>query len=181
MGCTLSQQIGYQELMGSIPGLLVPHNDQNLFYSLCKLESSGVVLSTLNPCSTQLFYVVVSGAVDVLLSGPGIHQIIALTFTAGETIHFFNAKLRSSSLSNIDITEFSECLHNGDIKLALHFNNHLSKAPSQVIGMNKRGFDEFTLRASSNLHAITSFVSMNMADLFLISPIFHTMTTDQVS
>ena len=172
MGCTTSQTFGFNELCNSIPGLLVDKDDQNLFYSLCKLETAGTISNILTPSSTQLFYVVISGEVNVLLSGLGIKPITAVTFTVGETIHFFNAKLRGTSM---EYTEFGECLQNDHIKLSLHFNGH-----SRVIGMNRRGFDEFVMKASSRLNAITSFVSMNMADFFLISPIFQTMTTEQV-
>ena len=175
MGCTESHDFGFYELCKSIPGLLVDKDDQKLFYSLCKLESPGTISNILTPSSTQLFYVVVSGEVNVLLSGPGIKIITAMTFMEGETIHFFNAKLRCPSLTNV-YSEFGECLRNDYIKLSLRF----ASSHGRVIGMNRRGFDEFTLKASANIHAITSFVSMNMADLFLISPIFQTMTTEQV-
>ena len=92
MGCTVSQLYGFDELCNSIPGLLVDKDDHNLFYSLCKLETAGNISNILNPSSTQLFYVVVTGEVNVLLSGPRIKPISAVTFSAGETIHFFNAK-----------------------------------------------------------------------------------------
>jgi hypothetical protein len=103
---------------------------------------------------------------------------VVTTFGAGETIHFFNAPLKGNAgLSTFEYAD--ECLRNGDIKLSLTFRS-VGKSAGKVIGIDKRGMDEFLLKAKSNTHALTSFVHMNMVSLFLGSPFCKTMTPEQV-
>lgn len=181
MGNSNTREIGYRELASSIPGSLIREVDLKLFYSLCKIETVGKLSNILHPSSSQLFYVVISGEIQIQLTGPDIKTITATTFTSGETIHFFNAKLRSNTLTKFEFSEFGECLRNGDIKLALHFKNtNNNKTPAKVIGIDRRSFDEFILKAQSNIHAITSFVNLNMTELFQSSAVFKAMTTEQV-
>lgn len=175
MGCSDSKLlVGYQELRSSIPGSLVHEKDFHLFYSLCKVESERTMKNILHPSSSQLIYVVISGEVHVNLSIPGGKVISATTFSAGETIHFFNAKLHYHSNY-----EFSECLRNGELKLSLHFKSLPNKV-ARVIGMDRRGFDEFTLKASSNIFVLTSFLRMNMMELFQSAVLFQNLTVEQV-
>ena len=178
MGSSNSKVLGYRQLRNSIPGLLVEEKDFSLFYSLCKIETSRTISNVLYPSSTQLFYVVLSGEVYVQLSVTGSKQIQASTFTVGETIHFFNAKLRTNS-ANFEFNDAGDCLRNGDVKLSLHFKSYAA-SPARVIGMDRRGYDEFKLKSRSNIYAITSFVNMNMTEYFQTSTSFQTMTAKQV-
>lgn len=178
MGSSNSKVLGYRQLRNSIPGLLVEEKDFSLFYSLCKIETSRTISNVLYPSSTQLFYVVLSGEVYVQLSVTGSKPIQSTTFTVGETIHVFNAKLRTNS-ANFEFTDAGDCLRNGDVKLSLHFKSYAT-SPARVIGMDRRGYDEFKLKSRSNIYAITSFVNMNMAEFFQTSTSFQTMTAKQV-
>lgn len=148
MGCTSSILLGYQELRDSIPGSLVNENDFNMFHSICKVEFAGTMSNILQPSSTQLFYVVISGEVVVYLSAHDNKRTLVTSFCAGETIHFFNAKINTNPRSNFDFSDWG-CIKNGDIKLSLHLKR-LSNVPALVIGMDRKGFDEFMLKAHAN-------------------------------
>lgn len=180
MGCTTSQDLSYQELHYSIPGLLVENDDRELFFSMCKIDRETSISGVLRPSPTQLFYVVVSGEVNVLLSAPNVQSRVVQTFTAGETIHFFNSPIQCSSSSYMPLRVPEYCISNSDIKLSLQLRR-TSTASSQVIGMHRKRYEEFSMKAVSNIHAITSFVNMSMVDLFLNSPLFLSMTMEQVS
>jgi hypothetical protein len=137
--------------------------------------------TVLQPNANQLFYVVITGEVVVQLSCPTVKSVNATTFTAGETIHFFNAPLRGNSgLPAFEYSDFGECLRNGDIKLALTFKSE-PKETARVIGIDRRGMDEFLLKARSNVYALTNFLNIDMVNLFLGSPCFRTMTLEQVT
>jgi hypothetical protein len=180
MGIQASKKVGFNELRDSIPGSLVPDQDFELFYSLCKVESMRAISTVLHPSPSQLFFVVVSGELHVQLSGPELknHKAVTATvFTPGETIHFFNLPLRSGNVTNFD---FGECLRNGDIKLALHFKS-VNKAVPRVIGIDRRAYDQFVVTAKSNMHQLNSFVGLNILDLVAKSPFFKTITPEQVS
>jgi hypothetical protein len=180
MGSSPSKSVGYKELKCSIPGSLVHEEDFGLFYSLCRIESQRTISAALLPSSNQLFFVVISGEVIVQLSSPRVKSVIATTFTAGETIHFFNAHLKGNSgLQAFEYSDFGECLRNGDIKLSLSFRSE-PKTTARVIGIDRRGMDEFFLRAKCNIHSLWSFANLNIASLFVTSPFFKTMTAEQV-
>ena len=175
MGGSSSSMVGFRDLRNSIPGSLVSEDDFDTFYSLCKVESVRTISNMLSPSSSQLFYVVLSGEVVVQLSGHDIKSMEATTFSAGETIHFFNSPLKVSS----GLVTVEECLRNGDIKLSLQFRGSHKVTP-RVIGMDRRGFDEFSIRAKSNIHAVASFMNLNVEELFGKSPFFKTMSKEQV-
>lgn len=178
MGCSNSQLLlGYQELRSSITGSLVDEKDFHLFYSLCKVESERTMKTCLYPSPSQLIYVVISGEVHVNLSIPGGKLISATIFTAGETIHFFNAKLHDHS--NFELSDMAECLRNDEVKLSLYFKSLPNKV-ARVIGIDRRAFDEFTLKASSNILVLTSFLRMNMMELFQSAVLFQNLTAEQV-
>jgi hypothetical protein len=180
MGNSSSTVVGYRELRSSLPGSLVHDEDFQLFYSLCKIESARAMSSVLYPSPTQLFFVVISGEVLVQLSNKEVKPTTATAFPAGETIHFFNATLRGgSTIFSQEYSDAGECLRNGDIRLALHFRN-VGKATAKVIGIDRRGFDEFMIRAKSNTHAVASFLNMSMVELFNASPFCRTLTAEQV-
>lgn len=174
MGSSSSKGVGFRELRSSLPGSLVHEEDFNLFHSLCKIETARAISTVLQPSATQLFFAVISGEVSVILSSPDLKPTTATNFSAGETIHFFNAPLKGSN-----ITDSGECLRNGDIKLTLQFKSS-AKIVAKVIGIDRRGFDEFMVRAQSNTHAIASFLNMNMVELFNSSPFCRTLTPEQV-
>lgn len=179
MGNQFSAKVGYHELRDSIPGSLVSDQDFELFYSLCKVETVRTISTSLHPSPSQLFFVVVSGEVNVLLTCPELkHQkaAVATTFRTGETIHFFNIGLRVSNGTGFD---FGECLKNGDVKLALHFKS-TQKAAAKVIGMDKRAFEVFSVKAKCNLYALSSFLNLNVVDIAARSPFFKTISPEQV-
>jgi hypothetical protein len=180
MGNSSSSVVGYRELRSSLPGSLVHEEDFQLFYSLCKIETARTMSTVLYPSPTQLFFVVISGEVLVQLSNKEVKPTIATAFSVGETIHFFNATLRGgSTIFSLEYSDAGECLRNGDIRLALHFRN-VGKATAKVIGIDRRGFDEFMIRCKSNAHAIASFLNMSMVELFNASPFCRTLTAEQV-
>jgi hypothetical protein len=180
MGNSSSSVVGYRELRSSLPGSLVHEEDFKLFYSLCKVESARTMSSVLYPSPTQLFFVVISGDVLVQLSNKDIKPTTVTAFSVGETIHFFNATLRGgSTIFSLEYSDAGECLRNGDVKLALQFRN-VGKATAKVIGIDRRGFDEFMIRAKSNTHAVASFLNMRMVELFSTSPFCRTLTPEQV-
>lgn len=179
MGIQASKRVGYNELRESIPGSLVPDQDFDLFYSLCKVESMRTISTVLNPNPNQLFFVVVSGEVHVQLTSPELKNQKAVTatiFTPGETIHFFNLPLKPGTVTNFD---FGECVRNGDIKLALHFKT-VNKSVARVIGIDRRSYDQFVVTARSNMHQLNSFLGLNILDIVAKSPFFKTITPDQV-
>jgi hypothetical protein len=180
MGSSPSKSVGYKELKSSIPGSLVHEEDFALFYSLCKVESQRTISPSLQPSAHQLFFVVITGEVIVQLSSSRMKNVTATTFTAGETIHFFNAPLKGhTSLPTFEYADSGECMRNGDIKLSLSFRSD-PKTIAQVIGIDRRGMDEFFLRAKCNVHTLWSFANLNVANMFATSPFFKTMTADQV-
>jgi hypothetical protein len=180
MGNSSSSVVGYRELRSSLPGSLVHEEDFQLFHSLCKIETVRTMSTVLYPSPTQLFFVVVSGEVLVQLSNKNVKPTTATAFSVGETIHFFNATLRGgSTIFSLEYSDAGECLRNEDIKLALHFRN-VGKATAKVIGIDRRGFDEFMIRAKSNTHAVASFLNMSMVELFNSSPYCRTLTAEQV-
>jgi hypothetical protein len=181
MGNSASKSVGYKELRSSIPGSLVHEEDYKLFYSLCKVESQRTISALLQPSASQLFYVVIAGEVVAQLSCPNVKSVTATTFTVGETIHFFNAPLKGhTTLPTFEYSEFGECMRNGDIKLAFNFKSQ-PKQTTRVIGIDRRGMDEFLLKAKSNVYALASFLNISMVTLFQSSPFFRTMTVEQVS
>lgn len=180
MGNQFSAKVGYHELRDSIPGSLVADQDFELFYSLCKVDTVRTMSTFLHPSPSQLFFVVVAGEVNVLLTCPELrHQkaAVATTFRTGETIHFFNIGLRVSNGTGFD---FGECLRNGDVKLALHFKS-TQKAAAKVIGLDKRAFEIFSVKAKCNLHALHSFLSLSVVDITARSPFFKTIAPEQVT
>jgi hypothetical protein len=180
MGNSSSSVAGYRELRSSLPGSLVHEEDFQLFYSLCKIETARTMSTVLYPSPTQLFFVIISGEVLVQLSNKNVKPTTATAFSVGETIHFFNATLRGgSTISSLEYSDAGECLRNEDIKLALHFRN-VDKATAKVIGIDRRSFDEFMIRAKCNTHAVASFLNMSMVELFNSSPYCRTLTAEQV-
>jgi len=174
------RKIGFAELRDSIPGGFVPEQDMELFYSKCKVESARTMTNALCPCPTQLFYVVVSGEVHVQMCSPDTKNkvITAATYVAGEMIHFFNSPTECN-VSRLDYNEFGECLRNGDVKLALHFN-HNHKNTGRVIGIDQRAYDEFTVSANGNLHNLSAFLGLNIANITRKTPFFKAITPEQV-
>jgi hypothetical protein len=177
------KKVGYQELRESIPGSMVPDQDFDLLYKLCKVESAGAITTLLHPSPSQMFFVVVSGEVSVQLTSPALKalkadHVTAVTYTRGEVIHFFNAAIRMPGTIDFD---FGECLHSGEVKMALHFK-HISaaKAVSRVIGIDKKGVAELLLQSKSNLKQFCSFVDMNFVKIAQKSPYFKTITHEQV-
>jgi hypothetical protein len=180
MGNSSSSVVGYRELRSSLPGSLVHEEDFQLFFSLCKIETARTISTALYPSPTQLFFVVISGEVLVQLSNKSVKPTAATAFSVGETIHFFNATLRGgSAIFSLEFSDAGECLRNGDIKLSLQFRN-TGKATAKVVGIDRRGFDEFMIRAKSNTHAVASFLNMSMVKLFNTSPYCRTLTAEQV-
>lgn len=180
MGNKPSHRVGYQELRESIAGSLVGDQDFELFYSLCKVETVRTISNILHPSLSQLFFVVVSGEVSVQLTSTNLKQksITALTYFPGETIHFFNSSVLPSS-TNFEFNDIGECFRNGDIKLSLIFKSY-PKSVARVIGMDRRAFDEMLLTAKTNLHALTSFVGLNLGDIAQKSPYLRAITLEQV-
>jgi len=183
MGGIQSHRVGFEALRDSIPGALVPEQDFELFYSKCKIETARTFSSVVYPSHTQLFFVVISGEVCVQLSTFDAKEaknkvVTAATYVAGEVIHFFCAPTICSAPSSFEINEFGECLCNGDIKLALHFNNN--KDTGRVIGMDQRSFDEFKVSANGNLHNLTSFLELNLASIVKTTNPFKAITAQQV-
>lgn len=180
MGVSSSNMVGFRELRSSIPGSLVHEEDFQTFYNLCKVETPRTMSTVLHPSPTQLFLVVISGEIVVQLSGPDVKLVQGTTFSTGETIHFFNAPLKGiSTLASFEHSDFGECVRNGDAKLSLHFRS-VGNVGAKVIGIDRRGFDEFMIRARSNTHTLASFVNLNMVNLFEMSPFCKTLTPEQV-
>eukprot|EP01032_Pedospumella_encystans_P017007 gene17007-19384_t len=182
-GIHSSHKVGFEALRDSIPGALVPEQDFELFYSKCKIETARTFSSAVYPSQTQLFFVVVSGEVCVQLctfdAKEGRNKVVtAATYVAGEVIHFFCAPTICSAPSSFEINEFGECLCNGDIKLALHFNSH--KDTGRVIGMDQRSFDEFKASANGNLHNLISFLELNLASIVKTTNPFKAITAQQM-
>ena len=176
------KKVGYSELRESIPGSLVSDHDFKLFYSLCRIESARTISTLLHPSSTQLFFVVISGEVEVHLTNTELKNrpILATVFRPGEVIHFFNIPLKSNSVvANIATFEMGECLQNGNIKMSLHFSNGLNST-ARVIGMDRTGLNEFLITAQNNTHALRSFLELTVSELPTKSPFFKTITPDQV-
>ena len=182
MGIQTSKRVGYCELKESIPGSFIAEQDFDLFYSLCKIESIRTISTLLHPAQSQLFYVVISGEVQIHLTSPEIKKqksIIATTYTAGEMIHFFNLPMKTGNVTNFD---YGECLKNGDIKLALHFKNTTnSNSSAKVIGIDRRAFERFVVTAKTNTHQLSTFLGLNIIELVQRSPFFKTITPEQVS
>ena len=176
-----SGQVGFAELRESIPGSLVSEQDFDLFYSLCKVESARTISTTLIPNQCPLFYVVVSGEVHVHLASLELKNksTIAAIFTTGETIHFFNAALRTANFSRVTTFDHGEILRDNGVKLTLHFKS-LSNTTARVIGMDRNALEEFKVLARHNTHALTSFLRLSMADMVHKSPYLKTITEDQV-
>ncbi len=176
-----SGQVGYAELRESIPGSLVSEQDFDLFYSLCKVESARAISSALVPNQCPLFYVVVSGEVHVHLASSEMKNksAVATIFTAGETIHFFNAILRTANFPRVSTFDFGEILRDNGVKLALQFKS-LSNTAARVIGMDRSALEEFQALARHNTHALTSFLGLSMAELTHTSPYLKTITQEQV-
>lgn len=179
-----SGQVGYAELRESIPGSLVSEQDFDLFYSLCKVESARSISSIpgiLIPSQCPLFYVVVSGEVHVHLSSSEMKNKskVAAIFAAGETIHFFNAAVRTTNFPRVTTFDFGEILRDSCVKLALHLKS-LSNTTARVIGMDRNALEEFKMLARHNTHALTSFLGLSMAEMTYTSPYLKTMTQEQV-
>ncbi len=174
-------KVGYAELRESIPGSLVSEQDFDLFYSLCKVESARNISPILIPNQSPLFYVVISGEVHVHLAGAEMKNksVVATIFTPGETIHFFNATLRTTHFPSVTAFDFGEILRSNGVKLALQFKS-LSNATARVIGMDRSALEEFMVLASHNTHALTSFLGLSMADMVHKSPYLKTITQEQV-
>lgn len=174
------RKVGFAELRDSIPGGFVPEQDLELFYSKCKVETARTMTNALCPSPTQLFYVVVSGEVHVQMCSPDTKNkvITAATYVAGEMIHFFNSPTECN-LSRLDYNEFGECMRNGDIKLALHFN-HNHKNTGRVIGIDQRAYEEFTVAANGNLHNLSAFLGLNIANITRKAAFFEAITPEQV-
>jgi hypothetical protein len=184
MGCSVStnqhaKKVGYQELGDSVVGFMVPENDFDLFYSFCKVETVRTISTLLHPSPTQVFYVVVSGEVTVHLTAPHLKQrsVIATTFCTGEVIHFFNTPLRTVGTMDFD---FGECLQFEDIKLSLHFKSTPNN-PAKVIGMDKKGVDEFLRLSKSNVQNIKTFFELSIVELSNTSTFFKSVSVKQVS
>ena len=74
MGNQTSKRVGYCELKESIPGSFIAEQDFDLFYSLCKIESIRTISTLLHPAQSQLFYVVISGEVQIHLTSSNIKK-----------------------------------------------------------------------------------------------------------
>lgn len=182
-----SKIVGYNELRYSLPGSLVPGNDLEWFYSNCVVETMQTepvdetvqtLSDVLYPRPSQLFYVVISG--EVLLQMKRGHQKVTTvaTYTAGETIHFFNSSL--GSVFAPQSNPFGDFFTYGDVKLAYHFNR-AHKVISSVVGMNAPGFAKFRASATSNTHQLASFLQLGVSDVMNKSPFWKSITADQVS
>jgi hypothetical protein len=174
-----AKKVGYQELGDSVVGFMVPENDFDLFYSFCKVETVRTISTLLHPSPSQIFYVVVSGEVTVHLTAPHLKQrsVIATTFCKGEVIHFFNLKLRSVGTMDFD---FGECLQNGGIKLALHFKSTPNN-PAKVIGIDKKGMDDYLRLSRANTQNIRTFYELNLVEIAKTSSFFKSISEKQVS
>ncbi len=178
-GVPSHSKVGFFELRDSIPGSLVPEQDFDLFYSKCKIESARTMSSVLHPSPSQLFFVVISGEVNVQLSSPDVKNkvITAATYTAGEMIHFFNSPTSCNNSSSFN--DSSECMRYGVVKLSLHFNQK-HKNSGRVIGIDQEAYNEFVVHANGNLHTLTSFLALNIVNGVKKSPFFKNITSEQV-
>lgn len=176
-----TNKVGYAELRESIPGSLVSEQDFDLFYSLCKIESPRAISTYLIPNHSPLFYVVVSGEIHVHLTSREVRNksIVGTIFTSGETIHFFNAALRTTNFPSVSTFDFGEILRNNGVKLALHFKSFPS-IPARVIGIDRNALEEFMVLAKHNTHALTSFLGLSMAEMVHRSPYLKTISQEQV-
>ena len=174
-------EVGYTELRDSIPGSLVAEQDFDLFYSLCKVESTRSLSSILIPSQCPLFYVVVSGEVHVHISSSEMKNksMVATTFTIGEVIHFFNATLRTTHFPGVNTFDGGEILRDNGVKLTLHLKS-LSNTTARVIGMDRSALEEFKLLAKHSTHAISAFLGLSMAEMTYTSPYLKTVTQEQV-
>eukprot|EP01032_Pedospumella_encystans_P028687 gene28687-32401_t len=177
-----TSKVGYAELRESIPGSLVSEQDFELFYSLCKVESARNFSPLLIPSQSPLFYVVISGEVHVHLAGPETRSksLVATIFTIGETIHFFDATLRTTHFPSVTAFDFGEVLRSNGVKLALHFKS-LPNSTARVIGMDRCALEEFKVLARLNTHALTSFLGLSMADMVPKSPYLKTLSQEQAA
>ncbi len=178
-GVQSNRKIGFHDLRDSIPGSLVPEQDFELFYSKCKIETARTMSSVLHPSPSQLFFVVISGEVNVQLSSPDVKNkvVTAATYTVGEMIHFFNSPTSCNSSSTFN--DIGECLRHGDVKLSLHFN-HNHKQSGRVIGIDRQAYDDFVQHANGNLHTLTSFLGLNIANTIKKTAFFKAITQEQV-
>ena len=176
-----TSKVGFTELRESIAGSLVSDQDFDLFYSLCKVESARTISPHLAPNQSPLFYVVISGEVHVHLVSPETKNksLVATIFTIGETIHFFEATLRTTHFPSVTAFDFGEVLRSNGVKLALHFKS-LPNATARVIGMDRNALEEFKVLARHNTHALTSFLGLSMADMVHKSPYLKTISQEQV-
>ena len=135
--------------------------------------------SVLRPSPSQLFFIVISGEVNVQLSSPDVKNkvISAATFTAGEMIHFFNSSTSCNNSSTLN--DSSECMRYGDVKLSLHFNQK-HRNNGRVIGIDQQAYNDFVVHANGNLHTLTSFLGLNIVNSAKKSPIFKNITSEQV-
>eukprot|EP01032_Pedospumella_encystans_P028812 gene28812-32540_t len=177
-----TSKVGYAELRESIPGSLVSEQDFDLFYSLCKVESARNISPLLIPSQSPLFYVVTSGEVHVHLAGPETKSksLVATIFTIGETIHFFDATLRTTHFPSVTAFDFGEVLRSNGVKLALHFKS-FPNSTARVIGMDRSALEEFKVLARHNTHALTSFLGLSMADMVPKSPYLKTLSQEQAA
>ena len=183
MGACASSRVelGYSELRDSIPGSLVAEQDFDLFYSLCKVESTRSLSSFLIPSQCPLFYVVVSGEVHVHVSSAEMKNksMVATTFTIGEVIHFFNATLRTTHFPGVNTFDGGEILRDNGVKLTLHLKS-LSNTTARVIGMDRSALEEFKLLAKHSTHSLSAFLGLSMAEMTYASPYLKTVTQEQV-
>ncbi len=159
----------YRVLRYSLPGALLPsENDFREFFQICRTETH-TIGSQLPITSTQCFFVVVSGEVNITMGGKEGKQVSVSTVLPGDLILFFGV--------NIDAIIINGYMDFDGIKLGLHFRS--SDALAQVIGADYMSVKAF-LDQRPYLTSLRTLFELNM-ESFVNLPPFVSLTRNQVS